>query len=79
MARVLLGKLGAAPVLAIGAGIRVLVALAWVFVRGKGDGYTRLPAADPVQEGTTDSDVSEAEGGAIPNYGAVSVRSSTAT
>ncbi|KAJ7253722.1 hypothetical protein B0H12DRAFT_577832 [Mycena haematopus] len=43
VARVLLGQVGAAAALGFGAGIRLLVALGWCFVRGQGDGYTHEP------------------------------------
>ncbi|KAJ7698603.1 hypothetical protein B0H17DRAFT_927079 [Mycena rosella] len=69
-ARVLLGQIGAAAALGFGAGVRLVIAAAWCFVRGKGEGYTRLWDGEPMQDAEeTDATALPAE---IPSYGAVS-------
>ncbi|KAJ6491296.1 hypothetical protein C8R47DRAFT_445518 [Mycena vitilis] len=70
VARVLLSQMGAPAALGFGAGVRLLVAAGWLFVRGKGAGYTLLWDGEPVQ------DALEGEEGAyqreVPSYGTVS-------
>ncbi|KAJ7731093.1 hypothetical protein DFH07DRAFT_153547 [Mycena maculata] len=65
LARLLLGKIGAPATLGFGAGIRLFVAAAWVFVRGKGEGYMRLYDEQPQDE--SDPDLSSG----VATYGAV--------
>ncbi|KAJ7089225.1 hypothetical protein B0H15DRAFT_908044 [Mycena belliarum] len=71
-ARLLVGQFGAAATLGFGAGLRLVVAAAWLFVRGKGEGYSRLWDDEP----SLDAFGSEADAFAlppeVPSYGAVS-------
>jgi len=74
-ARVLLERMGAPAALGFGAGIRLFVAAAWCFVRGKGDGYTRVLDHEPEDaEETVDTVAPPPE---VPNYGTVSRGSPT--
>ncbi|KAJ7484400.1 hypothetical protein FB451DRAFT_1028032 [Mycena latifolia] len=72
-ARLLVDKMGAAATLGFGAGIRLFVAAAWFFVRGKGEGYTRLWDDEPPQDGSEDDAVTLPS--EVPSYGAVSTTS----
>ncbi|KAF7348548.1 Aldedh domain-containing protein [Mycena venus] len=66
VARLLLERMGAAAALGFAAGIRLFVAGAWCFVRGKGDGYTRVLDYEPRDAAETDAVAPPPE---VPNYG----------
>ncbi|KAJ7928146.1 hypothetical protein B0H13DRAFT_1969591, partial [Mycena leptocephala] len=72
VARLLLGKIGTPAALGFGAGVRLFVAAAWFFVRGKGDGYTHLLDHEP--QAATET-VAAPPG--VPSYGAVQMRSTS--
>ncbi|KAJ7253719.1 hypothetical protein B0H12DRAFT_1017513 [Mycena haematopus] len=74
VARLFLGQVGAAAALGFGAGIRLIVALGWCFVRGKGDGYTRLLDHEPEDAAETDTVAPPLE---VPNYGTLARGSPT--
>ncbi|KAJ7150961.1 hypothetical protein C8R43DRAFT_493765 [Mycena crocata] len=67
VARLLLGKFGAPATLGFGAGIRMFIAAGWVFVPGKGDGYTRLWDEEPAE----DADEIVIPTAEVPSYGSV--------
>ncbi|KAJ7154673.1 hypothetical protein C8R46DRAFT_911158 [Mycena filopes] len=75
LARLLLGEFGVAATLGVGAGIRILVAGSWCFVRSKG--YTRLWDREPLQDASETRLIAPAPAVEVPSYGAVS--NSTAT
>lgn len=65
-ARLLVERIGAAGALGFGAGIRLFVSAGWCFVRGKGNGYTRLLDYEPANTAETDVIMSPTE---VPDYG----------
>ncbi|KAJ6532747.1 hypothetical protein DFH09DRAFT_133544 [Mycena vulgaris] len=69
VARLLVGQFGAAATLGFGAGIRLFIAAAWLFVRGKGEGYTRLWDDGPPQDASEPDAI--ALPSEVPSYGAV--------
>ncbi|KAJ6616491.1 hypothetical protein B0H10DRAFT_1799484 [Mycena sp. CBHHK59/15] len=69
LARLVMGTIGAAGALGFAAFIRYLVAIVWIYVPGKGDGYTRLQDHEPEQD-TSDG---RRHGLEALNYGTLSV------